>query len=141
MADIVWRQPTCVTSQPANGAIVIGATPMPADTSAIARPRRFSNETLVAAMMGAKKAQQCDPSEHDPARSVSVAEGAPAETRDAHAQEGERHRRRDPGSRPASVRAHRVEEHGEREHDSDRDARHQRPRRDERPVAIGRKKW
>ena len=56
MADIVWRQPTCVTSQPANGAIVIGATPMPADTSAIASPRRFSNETLVAAMMGAKKA-------------------------------------------------------------------------------------
>ena len=45
-----------------------------------------------------------------------------------------------PASRPASVGGHRVEEDGEREDGAD--AMHSSgPRGDERPVAIGRKKW
>ena len=55
------RQPYSVTSQPASGAMVIGATPMPAETSATARLRCLSNDAAVAAMMGAKKLPAATP--------------------------------------------------------------------------------
>jgi len=55
------RQPCCETSQPANGAIVIGATPMPADTSDTARLRCLSNDAAVAAITGAKNAPAATP--------------------------------------------------------------------------------
>jgi hypothetical protein len=42
-------------SQRAKGEMVIGATPMPAETSDTARPRFLSNHAVVAAVIGAKK--------------------------------------------------------------------------------------
>jgi hypothetical protein len=42
-------------SQRANGEMVMGATPMPAETSETAKLRLSSNQAVVAAIMGAKK--------------------------------------------------------------------------------------
>ena len=49
------RQSICVMSQAANGDIVIGATPMPTDTSDTARPRCCVNQPITAAIIGVKK--------------------------------------------------------------------------------------
>jgi len=48
-------------SQRANGEIVIGATPMPADTSETARLRFCSNHAVAAAIIGVKKALAARP--------------------------------------------------------------------------------
>src|SRR6478609_4373882 len=55
---IAVRQSWLETSQAASGAIVIGATPMPADTSDTARPRWVSNQPVTVAIIGAKIAAQ-----------------------------------------------------------------------------------
>ena len=97
-------------SQRANGEIVIGATPMPAETSETARPRLSSNQPVVAAIIGAKKAladkpdqdavgeleleqrggaarqheaepEQHRADQHDDARAEPVARRAPGESR------------------------------------------------------------
>jgi hypothetical protein len=52
------RQSCCETSQAANGAIVIGAMPMPAETSDTARLRWVSNQPVTVAIIGAKIAAQ-----------------------------------------------------------------------------------
>src|SRR6185437_1902007 len=48
------RQSWCDTSQATNGAIVIGAIPMPAETSDTARLRWVSNQPVTVAIIGAK---------------------------------------------------------------------------------------
>ena len=55
------RQSWCETSQAANGAIVIGAMPMPAETSDTARLRWVSNQPVTHAIIGAKIAAQAAP--------------------------------------------------------------------------------
>src|SRR3569833_3089155 len=55
------RQSWPETSQAANGAIVIGAMPMPAETSDTARLRFVSNQPVTAAIIGAKIAAQDAP--------------------------------------------------------------------------------
>ncbi len=52
------RQSWCETSQAASGAIVIGAMPMPAETSDTARLRWVSNQPVTVAIIGAKIAAQ-----------------------------------------------------------------------------------
>src|SRR5712664_1389297 len=58
---IEGRQSWCETSQAANGAMVIGATPMPAETSDTARLRFVSNQPNTVALIGAKIAAQAAP--------------------------------------------------------------------------------
>ncbi|MET4761702.1 hypothetical protein ABH970_002074 [Bradyrhizobium ottawaense] len=58
MICIEVRQSWFETSQAASGAIVIGATPMPADTSDTARLRWVSNQPVTVAIIGAKIAAQ-----------------------------------------------------------------------------------
>src|SRR5688572_23597018 len=55
------RQSEPETNQAANGEIVIGATPRPADTSDTARARWRSNQELTAAIIGAKKLPAATP--------------------------------------------------------------------------------
>jgi hypothetical protein len=55
IAIIATRQSYVEISQRANGEIVIGATPMPAETRETARLRLLSNHLVVAAIIGAKK--------------------------------------------------------------------------------------
>ena len=54
MTSIAVRQSYVVMSQRANGEIVIGATPIPAETSETARLRCVSNHAVVSAIIGAK---------------------------------------------------------------------------------------
>ena len=55
--SIEVRQSWFETSQAASGDIVIGAMPMPADTSDTARLRWVSNQPVTAAIIGAKIAE------------------------------------------------------------------------------------
>src|SRR6185503_5904718 len=54
MRNIAVRQSYAVINQRASGEIVIGATPMPAETSDTARLRCVSNHAVVNAIIGAK---------------------------------------------------------------------------------------
>ena len=54
MTNMAVRQSYAVISQRANGEIVSGATPMPAETSDTARLRCLSNQAVVSAIIGAK---------------------------------------------------------------------------------------
>src|SRR6266702_4406365 len=54
---IVVRQSWLETRQATSGAMVIGATPMPAETSETARLRWVSNQPVTAAIIGAKIAE------------------------------------------------------------------------------------
>ncbi len=54
IASWAVRQSWCDSSQRAKGEIVIGATPMPAETSETARLRCFSNQPVTVTIMGAK---------------------------------------------------------------------------------------
>ena len=55
------RQSWCDTSQATNGAMVIGAIPMPAETSDTARLRWVSNQPVTVAIIGAKIAAVAPP--------------------------------------------------------------------------------
>src|SRR5260370_38809800 len=55
MVIIATRQLYVEISQRANGEMVIGATPIPAETRETARLRLLSNHLVVAAIIGAKK--------------------------------------------------------------------------------------
>ena len=55
------RQSWAETSQAANGAMVIGAIPMPAETSETARLRWVSNQPVTQAIIGAKMAAAAPP--------------------------------------------------------------------------------
>ncbi len=55
MVSCAVRQSKLVTSQPAIGETVIGATPRPAETSETARLRCLTNHPLTAAIIGVKK--------------------------------------------------------------------------------------
>ena len=55
------RQSWMVMSQAANGAMVIGAMPMPAETSDTARLRWVSNQPVTHAIIGAKVAAVAPP--------------------------------------------------------------------------------
>ena len=162
MTSIAVRQSYVVMSQRANGEIVIGATPMPAETSETARLRCVSNHAVVSAIIGAKNVLAARPDEdavgqlelqqrlraareherepeqncadqHDDASAEAIAHRAPAECARAHDQEVQGHRRRDPRAGPAGVPGQRVEEHGQREHRTQRDAGHECADRDDRP--------
>jgi hypothetical protein len=61
MISIEARQLWCVTSQAASGDMVIGAMPMPAETSDTARLRRVSNQPVTQAIIGAKIAEVLAP--------------------------------------------------------------------------------
>src|SRR4029453_9278364 len=61
ITNIAVRQSYAVINQRANGEIVIGATPMPAETSDTARLRLLSNHSVAAAIIGAKKAPAARP--------------------------------------------------------------------------------
>ena len=61
MIIIAVRQSYAESSQAAKGEIVIGATPMPADTNETARLRLVSNHAVAAATIGAKKAPAASP--------------------------------------------------------------------------------
>ena len=56
MAAIAVRQSWVEISQPANGVIVIGAMPIPAETRLTASARPVVNQPVTAAIIGAKKA-------------------------------------------------------------------------------------
>src|SRR3954467_6562670 len=58
MHCIALRQSQVETSQAASGDIVIGATPMPAETRETARLRWVSNQPVTVAIIGAKIAAQ-----------------------------------------------------------------------------------
>src|SRR5215475_8963096 len=58
---IAVRQSYVEISQRANGEMVIGATPIPAETSDTARERLSSNQSVAAAIMGAKNAPAARP--------------------------------------------------------------------------------
>ena len=51
---IELRQSWCETSQAASGDMIIGAIPMPAETSETARLRWVSNQPVTVAIIGAK---------------------------------------------------------------------------------------
>jgi len=81
MISMAVRQSWTVTSQAASGAIVIGAMPMPAETSETASPRCVSNQPVTQAIIGAKTAAVAAPtrrpntswnSTSDPARLASA---------------------------------------------------------------------
>jgi hypothetical protein len=55
------RQSYLVINQPANGEMIIGAAPMPADTSETARLRCLSNQPVTVAMVGANTAPAAPP--------------------------------------------------------------------------------
>src|SRR6516225_8315820 len=59
--SIEVRQSWCETSQATRGDMVIGAIPMPADTSDTARLRWVSNQPVTVAIIGAKIAAQDAP--------------------------------------------------------------------------------
>src|SRR5689334_6273168 len=59
--SIVVRQSWCETSQATIGDIVIGATPMPAETNDTARLRWVSNQPVTVAIIGAKIAAVAPP--------------------------------------------------------------------------------
>src|SRR6478735_5873742 len=61
MICIEVRQSWLETSQAARGAMVMGAMPMPAETSDTARLRWVSNQPVTAAIIGAKIAAQALP--------------------------------------------------------------------------------
>lgn len=61
MQSCAVRQSYVVISQPAKGEMVSGATPMPADTNETARLRRFSNQPVTVAIVGAKTAPAAPP--------------------------------------------------------------------------------
>ena len=61
MTNIAVRQSYAVINQRANGEIVIGATPMPAETSDTARLRCVSNQAVVSAIIGAKNVLAAKP--------------------------------------------------------------------------------
>src|SRR5438105_2521161 len=61
IANMAVRQPYAEISQRANGEIVSGATPIPAETSETARLRWVSNQAVAAAIIGAKKALAARP--------------------------------------------------------------------------------
>ena len=61
MSSIEVRQLWCVTSQAASGDMVIGAMPMPAETSETARLLRVSNQPVTQAIIGAKIAEVLPP--------------------------------------------------------------------------------
>src|ERR1700681_4262797 len=61
MICIEVRQSWFETSQAASGAMVIGAMPMPAETSETARLRWVSNQPVTHAIIGAKIAAQAAP--------------------------------------------------------------------------------
>src|SRR6185503_8160267 len=63
ISSIDVRQPVRSTSQAANGDMVIGAMPMPADTSDTARLRWVSNQPVTVAMIGAKIAAIAPPTQ------------------------------------------------------------------------------
>src|ERR1700679_3883447 len=58
---IVVRQSWLVTSQATSGDMVIGALPIPAETSDTARPRWVSNQPVTVAIIGAKIAAVAPP--------------------------------------------------------------------------------
>src|ERR1700754_4738057 len=59
--SIVVRQSWCEISQATSGDMVIGAIPMPADTSDTARLRWVSNQPVTVAIIGAKIAAVAPP--------------------------------------------------------------------------------
>jgi hypothetical protein len=59
--SIVVRQSWCETSHATNGDMVIGAIPMPAETSDTARLRWVSNQPVTVAIIGAKIAAVAPP--------------------------------------------------------------------------------
>ena len=61
MTNMAVRQSYAVISQRANGEIVSGATPMPAETSDTARLRCLSNQAVVSAIIGAKNVLAASP--------------------------------------------------------------------------------
>ena len=63
MAITSWavRQSWPASSHPAKGEMVIGATPMPAETSETARLRFFSNQPVTVAKVGVKIAPAAPP--------------------------------------------------------------------------------
>lgn len=61
IASIAVRQSYSLINQRANGEMVIGATPMPAETSETARLRCRSNQPVVSAIIGAKNVLAASP--------------------------------------------------------------------------------
>ena len=59
--SIVVRQSWCETSQATSGDMVMGAMPMPAETSDTARLRWVSNQPVTVAIIGAKIAAVAPP--------------------------------------------------------------------------------
>src|SRR6266480_5615799 len=64
------------------------------------------------------------------------AQRTPAEARRAHRQEADRHGARYRGVRPARRFGNRLQEHCEREHGPDRDARYEGDDRDHHPAVV-----
>jgi hypothetical protein len=160
---IVVRQSCTETSHATSGAMVMGAIPMPADTSETARLRWVSNQPVTVAIIGAKIAAIEPPtrapkmnwnansevawlasarlaaSTTDPVSTTGrgpppVGQGAPSHAATRHRQKSDRHRTRYAGDRPAGITHDRLEQDRQRKHRPDRDAAQGAAGRDNDPT-------
>ncbi len=161
------RQSWCETSQAASGAIVIGAMPMPAETSDTARLRWVSNQPVTVAIIGAKIAaqeaptrrpkmtwnaiselawlaqqqaqrQHDRPGQHHRQRAEPVRQRSPEHAGEGHGEEADGHRAGDAGHRPSGVLGDRLQEHRQREHAADGDTAEHAAGGDDHPAIVGR---
>ena len=142
--------------------MVIGAMPMPAETSDTARLRCVSNQPVTQAIIGTMIAaalaptrspkiklerekrcrlgrqsqadRQADRARHDnSARAEPIGEAAPGDAAERHGEKADGHGARHAGHRPAGVPSNGLQQNGQREHRSDRDAAQKAARRDDHP--------
>ena len=146
--------------------MVIGAMPMPADTSETARLRWVSNQPVTLAIIGAKIAAIEPPTSTPKMNWNAMSEVAwlasarlaastvdPVSTTGSgpnrsdrvpqamlaqrHRQKADRHGARHAGDRPAGIPRDRLQQHGQRKHRADRDAAQQAAGRDNHPAIAG----
>ena len=156
------RQLKVETSHAARGAMVIGAMPMPAETSDTARLRWVSNQPVTQAIIGTMMAAALPPTrsaedqlkrekrrrlgregqadrqddragQDDRARAEPIGEAAPGHAAERHGEKADGHGARHAGHRPAGVPGNGLQQNGQREHRSDRDAAQKAARRDDHP--------
>ena len=143
--------------------MVIGAMPMPAETSDTARLRCVSNQPVTQAIIGAKiaavapptirpktswnsmsdvawlgerkaRGQDHRPGDHDQPRAVAVGQAAPDHAREGQRQEADGHGGGDAGHRPAGILGDGPQQHRQRKHRADRDAAQKAAGGDDHPA-------
>ena len=160
------RQLRVETSHAAKGAMVIGAMPMPAETSDTARLRWVSNQPVTQAIIGTMMAaalpptrspkinwnarsevawdasarltaRMIAPGQDNRARTEPIGEAAPGDAAERHGEKADGHGARHAGHRPAGVPGDGLQQNGQREHGSDRNAAQKAARCNDHP-SVGR---